>query len=147
MMYAVTMIELKIPTIRDAIFNLRKNRAEKKLALYGQGKYKYKDSELTYAAYSRCPCGAGLADPRGGSKWSSAGGTAGYWDCSDILKGEAWLASEHPGEEPVPSKHYPAKEGWDGKHTDKLPFMFYEIKSEHQPSANGRTTRPDLPMR
>ena len=23
----------------------------------------------------------------------------------------------------------------------KLPFVFYEIKSEHQPSANGATTR------
>ncbi len=31
-------------------------------------------------------------------------------------------------------------------HTDRLPFVFYEIKSEGQPSANGATTRPGPPI-
>lgn len=45
-----------------------------------------------------------------------------YWDCSGILLGTA---------DP------------DAQHTAKLPFTFYEIKSERQPSARGATTRPD----
>lgn len=67
--------------------------------------------QLTYAATSRCPCGAGLA--------YTYGDTA--WDCSEILLGTA---------DPL------------CLHTDRLPFAFYEIKSEGQPSANGATTRP-----
>lgn len=77
---------------------------------------------LTYAAYSRCPCGAGLAYNESCQldsvfKWPYSG----YWDCSAILLGTA--------DEGV-------------KHTAKLPFAFYEIKSEDQPSARGATTRP-----
>lgn len=73
-----------------------------------------------YSATARCPCGAGLAyilksDPYKGS-----------WDCSDILLGLA-----------IPQGHEGAKQ-----HTAKLPFVFYGIKSELQPSANGATTRP-----
>lgn len=44
-----------------------------------------------------------------------------HWDCSAILEGTA-------------DKNV--------QHTAQLPFVFYEIKSEHQPSAFGRTTRP-----
>jgi hypothetical protein len=76
--------------------------------------------ELTYAATARCPCGAGLAyddtcvqDPFNGPS---------YWDCSAILLGTA---------------------DRDAQHTDRLPFAFYEIKSEGQPSALGATTRPE----
>lgn len=75
--------------------------------------------KMTYAATSRCPCGAGLAyddtctaEP---FKFPS------YWDCSAILLGTA---------DP------------NVQHTARLPFTFYEIKSEGQPSANGATTRP-----
>lgn len=71
------------------------------------------DAELVYAATSRCLCGAGMAYPKG------IGGR-GYWDCSDILTGRASTLV---------------------KHEARLPFMFYEIKSENQPSANGATTR------
>ncbi len=68
---------------------------------------------LVYAADSRCPCKAGLAyDPAE---------TGGYWDCSKILLGTA---------------------DQNVQHTGKLSFMFYEVLSEKQPSANGRTTRP-----
>ena len=73
---------------------------------------------LVYAAFARCPRGAGLAyAPRG----ESGKPIQGYWDCAAILLGTA--------DEGV-------------KHTARLPFVFYEIKSENQPSANGATTRP-----
>jgi hypothetical protein len=76
------------------------------------------DERLIYAAYARCPCGAGMAyDPA-----AESGATIhGYWDCSAILLGKA--------DDKV-------------KHEARLPFAFYEIKSENQPSANGATTRP-----
>jgi len=72
-------------------------------------------TNLVYAAYDRCPCGAGLAYVPGSNP------TAGNWDCSKILLGTA---------------------DKEVTHTAKLPFIFYEIKSETQPSANGATTRP-----
>jgi hypothetical protein len=50
----------------------------------------------------------------------------GYWDCSAILTGEA-IPVGQPGAV---------------KHEARLPFAFYEIKSENQPSARGATTRP-----
>ena len=77
---------------------------------------------LIFAAYKRCPCGAGLAyDPCAEDENSVfKGPLSGYWDCSAIMLGTA-----------------------DAKvtHTAKLPFSFYEILSENQPSANGATTR------
>ena len=78
---------------------------------------------LVYSALSRCPCGAGLAyDPCFEDKGGVfKGPLSGYWDCSAILLGEA-------------DKNV--------KHTDKLPFAFYEVRSERQPSAGGATTRP-----
>jgi len=74
----------------------------------------FQPEELLYAAASRCPCGAGLAYPK-------EMGIHGWWDCSAILTRTA-----------------------DGlvEHTAKLPFAFYEIKSEDQPSSMGATTRP-----
>lgn len=74
----------------------------------------FRDEELVYAARARCPCGAGLAYPQDI-------GMHGAWDCSDILTGRAKAER--------------------GAHTTPLPFMFYEIKSEDQPSAQGATTR------
>lgn len=81
-----------------------------------------RDEDLIYAAAARCPCGAGLAYRRNAGPF----GDKAHWDCSDILTGRA-IPSGQPG----------AK-----THTDRLPFAFYEIKSERQPSANGATTRP-----
>ena len=78
----------------------------------------YAEAELTFSSDARCPCGAGLAHPTGC-------GSRHYWDCSDILMGLAILKDE-PG---------------SVQHTGQLPFTFYEIKSEAQPSAGGRTTR------
>lgn len=74
----------------------------------------FQEDELIYAAGARCQCGHGLAYPK-------ACGIFHYWDCSAVLKGTQDLT--------VP-------------HTDRLPFVFYEIKSENQTSAEGYTTRP-----
>lgn len=74
--------------------------------------------KLTYSAHSRCPCGSGLAY---GKMTKSNNPVEGYWDCAAILDGTA-------------DKNV--------QHTARLPFTFYEIKSENQPSANGATTRP-----
>lgn len=71
---------------------------------------------LVYAATSRCPCGAGLAYHKG----AGAFGEDAYWDCAEILLGVADPAVQH---------------------TAMLPFIFYEIKSEKQPSAHGASTR------
>ena len=78
---------------------------------------------IIYAAHSKCPCGAGLAyDPCFEDENSVfVGPLSGCWDCSAIMLGTADSAV---------------------KHTAKLPFSFYEVLSEEQPSANGATTRP-----
>lgn len=74
----------------------------------------FTDDELTYSADSLCPCGHGLAYPK------NPGTLMMYWDCSAILKGIAEKSVQH---------------------TDRLPFALYDVKSEGQPSAGGRTTR------
>lgn len=83
-----------------------------------QGGMTYTDNDLVYAAYARCLCGAGLAFPEG------CGGFH-YWDCSDILTGRA-IKSGEPGAM---------------IHQDKLPFAFFDIKSERANSARGVSTR------
>lgn len=71
----------------------------------------FTDEELTYSARDLCPCGHGLAYPKGCSPHH-------YWDCSAILKG-------------IEDKSV--------THTARLPFSFYEIKSENQQSGCGTT--------
>jgi hypothetical protein len=80
----------------------------------------YTDKQLRYAATARCECGAGLAYPK-----DEPLDLRGAWDCSAILTGRA-VPSGQPGSK---------------VHIEPLPFMFYEIKSEDQPSARGATTR------
>jgi hypothetical protein len=72
-------------------------------------------ADLIYAAYTRCPCGAGLAHLVDVTKDTQ------YWDCSAILLGTADKAVQHTGQ---------------------LPFAFYDVKSEQQISVAGATTRP-----
>lgn len=82
--------------------------------------------DLVFAATARCQCGAGLAyDPNDRGAGTVFKGPS-AWDCSAILLGDA----------------VPAGAPGAVRHTDSLPFSFYEIKSEHQPSAHGATTRP-----
>lgn len=76
--------------------------------------------ELRFAATSRCPCGAGIAYPKGMEPMG------GFWDCSAILL--------HTDDKTK-------------THTDRLPFAFYEIESEDQPSAGGATTRGESVVR
>lgn len=99
---------------------LRKQASD---ARHAELKAKAVADRLIYAAYSRCPCGAGLAyDPCFEDENSVfVGPLSGCWDCSAIMLGVADPAV---------------------KHTDKLPFAFYEVLSEGQPSARGATTRP-----
>lgn len=81
---------------------------------------KFTLDEIRFAAYVRCDCGAGMAYPKNI-------GSFGHWYCSDILLGRA-----------VPKDDANSK-----SHLHPMPFTFYEIKSEDQPSANGATTRPN----
>lgn len=75
----------------------------------------YKPSELVYAAEARCPCGAGLAYPKGC-------GAHHYWDCSAILLGKA-----EPKDSPAAMRH-----------TAQVPFAFCKVRSERADA----TTRP-----
>lgn len=88
-------------------------RADSRFDEFTKGNH-YNDDELLYAAYNLCPCGHGLAYPK------ECGYKARFWDCSAIWKGIADASVQH---------------------TDQLPFSFYNVKSENQPSANGNTTR------
>ena len=91
----------------------------------------YTDSELVYAARSRCKCGAGLAYLKGS-------GGFGFWACSTQLTHRAKEGEREVlfGTQPLQSdvRELP--------HSLGLSFAFWEIKSEVQPSALGATTRP-----
>lgn len=80
--------------------------------------------KMTFAASARCKCGAGIAYDA--TCVEEPFRIPSYWDCSAILLDDA-IPSGLPGAV---------------EHTGRLPFAFYEIKSENQPSANGATTRP-----
>lgn len=105
-------LEAKAKALREEAFAKRDARDLKRPAI----------DRLVFAASSRCCCGHGMAyDPTG-----VLGADDGpfkrpsQWDCSAILLGIA---------DPV---HY---------HDAPMPFAFYEVKSENQPSAGGHTTR------
>lgn len=80
---------------------------------------------LLYSATTRCKCGAGLAYFEQQERTPAGQGLEKSWVCAKALLGVA------------------ADPNWkdEVKH-DVYPWMMYEIKSERQPSANGRTTRP-----
>jgi len=78
----------------------------------------FTDDVLIYAATTRCECGAGMAYP-------TSIGPHGAWHCSDILTFRAATSASPEAK----------------THTNPLPFSFYSIKSENQPSAHGATTR------
>jgi hypothetical protein len=74
----------------------------------------FTDDELIYSAFDLCPCGHGIAYPKGC-------GITHYWECAGILKGITDAGVQH---------------------CDRLPFAFYSVISEQQTiRANGRTTR------
>lgn len=83
------------------------------------------DADLRYAADARCVCGAGLAYFKASRLDRNEPGYD-SWVCSAAIKKQLPPINEDP--------HV-------GKHK-LLPFSFYEVKSEDQPSAGGRSTRP-----
>ena len=103
-------------------------RAEASAVRTAELKAKPVADRIVYAARSRCACGAGMAyDPTAEDAEPVFVDTyagywyAGYWDCSAIILGTQDDSLTH---------------------TAKLPFAFYNLKSEGQASANGDTTRP-----
>lgn len=96
----------------------------------------YKPEELNYAAGARCDCGAGLAYP----EEDVARGRNRVWVCSALLKGEVAFDKDTWGNSGFLVRKVL---GDDGKEHAAYPFAFYDVKSERQPSAGGRTTRPD----
>lgn len=84
---------------------------------------------LLFAATARCRCGAGLAYVPEHVERLGLNSEAASWRCSALLL----MSREELEKEPT---------GDAARHDGPLPFAFYEIKSERQPSANGVTTRP-----
>lgn len=91
------------------------------------------NDRMIYAAYDRCECGAGMAydpaakgDPTSPLVMEASGPSK--WECSDILRFSTYTADQKLAVKAA-------------THTSPLPFAFYEVKSENQPSANGATTR------
>ena len=101
----------------NELWNKKADDVEERISLAEQGHGNFQLDELRFAAFVRCECGAGLCYPKESSP-------RGAWYCSDILRGLAVTGKE--------SK----------LHSGAMPFSFYSIKSEDQPSANGETTRP-----
>lgn len=95
-------------------------------------------NDLLYAAQTRCQCGAGLAYPLHSID------IHGSWICSAVLLDEVELDSGASQEyrHEHPSTFQGAVVDTKGQLHISLPFAFYEVKSESQPSAEGRTTRP-----
>jgi hypothetical protein len=115
-------LEAKLRPLQFKLEQLYRDRelsTEERVKLAQNGHGDFRLGELVFAAASRCPCGAGLAYPKNV-------GMHGSWDCSDILRGLA-----------KPKGHPESKQ-----HSAAMPFIFWEVKSEGQPSANGATTRP-----
>ncbi len=120
----INELEAQLKPLREKLNEVLRRQEEEtdlkiKRCLLNQDKFN--DDELTYAADARCDCGAGFA-------YANTTGVRGSWYCSDILTGRA-----------IPGNMEGAK-----NHASKMSFIFHEIKSENQPRANGRTTRPTL---
>lgn len=77
----------------------------------------FKPRELRYSERARCRCGAGLAYWPAGFFLRSRPAESTAWVCADVLTGKT--------------------EDNDGH--DYLPFAFYEVRSEDQPSRDGQT--------
>lgn len=113
-------LEAQAKTLREEVYQARKQDLRAKPLL----------ERLIFAAYDRCACGAGMAyDPTSDGDATSPFKGPSKWECSDILR-FATLDAEHQAKVKAHT------------HTSPLPFAFYEVKSENQPSASGATTRP-----
>lgn len=96
--------------------------------------------DLRYSEKARCPCGAGLAYP------FEPVDIHGSWTCSRVLLGEVMLdeAKSEAHRKDHPPNFLRPSEAVDeaGVVHIACPFVTFEINSEDQPSAQGRTTRP-----
>lgn len=111
-------LEAQANALRDEIYEARRARLAAKPVL----------ERLIYAAYDRCHCGAGMAyDPTSRGDGPFKGPSK--WECGDILRFND-LSEDRQAQVKAAT------------HTGGLPFAFYEIKSETQPSAAGASTRP-----
>lgn len=112
--------QLKVKT--DRLYEILHGEAqeiEEHISMAKRGIYAFDERTLRFAATARCVCGAGMAYPKGATMH-------GAWHCSAILTGKAASRFEEGAK----------------SHSSPMPFAFYEVKSENQPSANGQTTRP-----
>jgi len=112
-------LEAKIKPLREELDGLYKSQAEAtghRIIMAKGGHGNFSEEELVYAATARCECGAGMAYPTDIDP-------NGAWYCSDILKGVADKTKVH---------------------SRPMAFYMYEVKSEHQSSAEGKTTRPTV---
>lgn len=117
----IAQLEAELAPLKEQLreaYRIETEECAEKIKRVQLKKDRFTEEELVFAASTRCECGAGMAYP-------NSIGVQGAWYCSDILLGNA-LAGNEKGSK---------------AHTSPLPFMFYSIKSETQPSANGATTR------
>lgn len=113
--YKETLDEIeRLEKIIDDYHEQKANEFIKRHEDFLKGKSFYKDDELRFSKTTLCPCGFGLAYPKG------CGGNH-YWDCAGVLKGTADKGVEHCGE---------------------LPFVFYDIKSEDEERTTRGIFRP-----
>ena len=97
--------------ILNAYANQRTQAFEKKM----KENPSFNDNELLYAATRFCPCGHGLAYPKGCGAFH-------YWDCSAVLKGVSDTTITHCG---------------------RYPFTSYKIRGESENNGTTRgVTRP-----
>lgn len=113
-------LEKQAATLREAASGARQQELEATPLM----------DRLVYASTARCNCGAGMAyDPASKGKADSPFKGPSEWECGDILRFDLLPADKQA-------------EVKAATHSAPLPFAFYEVKSEKQPSANGATTRP-----
>lgn len=105
--------------------------------VYGHFRYKrgipFKPSELRYSQRSRCSCGAGLAYWPAGYFLRRHVPESHGWACADILTGRRPM----DGIADRTERDMGIKGAPDLAKHDYLPFTFYEVRSEDQPSRNG----------
>lgn len=120
-------LEEKAKKLRGEASESRKQRDLKRPAF----------DRLVYAAASRCACGYGMAyDPTGkltASPDRIPSSRPHSWECAGTL---LYRANELSDDQRSFVK--------EALHDSPLPFTFYEIKSESQPSAHGATTREPI---
>lgn len=96
----------------------------------------YKPQELTYSAYKRCQCGAGVAYP------TACTDPFYFWACSYLLTNDI---KYRPVAEPTgPFDAGILEDENKVKHDGAFSFVFNEFRKENIVGENRATTRPQL---